>query len=160
MRMLLIMIGSVVVCACPVFAQQALPPAPQPQAGWDSVETLPVGTSLRLKTTRARLSCSFHGADADTLACGSGSFRRTEVKTIQRPHRLRSTLVAGVIGTAAGAVTGYAAAGSHQCSTNTFCLNFVSRADIAAVGAGIGAIVALPIGYFTDFTRSTVYKAR
>jgi hypothetical protein len=148
----------------------ALPQQPSSSAAtsagsvWEHVQALPVGTSLYISGVRRHAGCKFKSADADTLTCSHGQdilFQRAEIKAIKIPHHGRSTLVGAGIGAGVGAILG-AAVGS-SCTTQqrqSFlgCLNILSRGDLAVGGAVTFGVIGTPIGYFTDFTRSTVYR--
>lgn len=71
--------------------------------------------------------------------------------------------VGAAIGAGAGALIGAVSApgcSAPQRSSFLGCFNVVSRADLALGVGAAGIAVGAPIGYFTDFTKSTVYKAR
>lgn len=143
-------------------AQQPAPTSPPAGSNWQHVQVLPVGQSINVSARTSHASCKLKSVDADTLTCTHGKdlvFQRTDIVNIKFPHRGRSTLVGLAIGGGTGAIIG-AAAGSPGCSSaQTFCLNIISRGDLAAIGAvGFGAVGAL-VGVLTDFSRSTVYKA-
>jgi hypothetical protein len=131
----------------------------QPPAvkGWDAVRGLSTGTALDIKLRKGSQKCAFRSADADSLACQPGTdvtIQRVDILTIKVHHRGRSALSGLAIGAGGAAIGGFAVA-TGPC--NNFC--FVGRGTVAAVfGVGGGAIGALT-GYFTDFTRSVVYKA-
>ena len=142
--------------------QQALPSAPEPSPDWQQVERLPHGARVYLNTTTRHLSCGVQSVEADTLHCGGGAdsvFQRPEIKSIKQAHRGRSLLAGMAVGAGIGAIIGVAS-GPRSCTPNTFCLQVLNRADTAALGAAFGGVVGVPVGYFTDFTRSTVYKTR
>jgi hypothetical protein len=149
-------------------AQQPAASAPAAGSNWQRVQALPVGASIQVKARKSHSSCKLKSVDADSLTCTNGKdivFREADIVSIKVPHRGRSTLVGLAAGGATGALIG-AAAGSSGCTPGppgnifqNFCLNVVSRGDLAAIGgASLGAVGAI-IGGLTDFTRSTVYKA-
>jgi hypothetical protein len=99
--------------------------------------------------------------DADTLTCIHAQdvvFQRSDIVNIKIPHRGRSTLVGTAIGAGVGAGVG-AATGDDSCKSAPFCVSPLSRGGIAVFSGFLFAAIGAPIGYFTDFTRSTVYKA-
>lgn len=155
----------VLLCTFPALAQQALPSAPEP-VGWGSVQSLGPGVSLYVKAPSRHLSCRLQSVDAESLHCGNGAdltFQRSEIKSIKRPHRGRSTLAGFAIGVGVGAIVG--AASGSSCTTqqrNSFlgCFAIITRGDTALIGATVFGLVGVPVGYFTDFTRSTVYKSK
>jgi hypothetical protein len=142
-------------------AQQPTPAPPPAGSNWQHVQALPVGASINIKARKSHAGCKLKAVDADTLTCTHGKdliFQRADIVTIKIPHRGRSTLVGVGLGAGVGALIG-AATGSKGCSGQAFCINILSRSDLAAIGAvAVGAIGAIA-GGATDFTRSTVYKA-
>jgi hypothetical protein len=137
--------------------QQPAPVAAPAGANWQHVQALPVGTNINIKAKTSHASCKLKSADADTLTCSHGKdlvFQRTDIVNIKVQHRGRSTLVGLAVGVGVGAGVGYAAAGGP---CNGICI--IGPGTVAAAGAvGFGAIGSV-VGYFTDFTKSTVYKA-
>jgi hypothetical protein len=63
------------------------------------------------------------------------------------------------IGAGVGAALGAATGGDPCKTTQGFCADVASRGETAAFSGFFFAAIGAPIGYFTDFTRSTVYKA-
>jgi hypothetical protein len=150
------------VCSVSARSQLALPSAPEPFANWRSVETLPPSAPVYLKTTTRHLSCRVQSVEQESVHCGSAAdsvIQRSEIQSIKRAHRGRSLLAGVALGAGVGAIVG-AALGPKSCTANTLCFDFINRADTAAFGAVFFGIVGAPVGYFTDFTRSTVYKTR
>jgi hypothetical protein len=148
-----------------VAQQPAQQPAPPQGSNWQHVQALPIGSSINVKARTTHLGCTLKSVDADSLTCTHRkdvTFQRSDVLNIRITHRVRSTLVAAALGGGVGAVIGAASIGGcSQQQRQSFlgCFQIVSRADGAALIGGVGAIVAAPIGYSTDFTHSTVYKA-
>ena len=70
------------------------------------------------------------------------------------PHSAR-------IGAGAGAIVGAATGGCSTAAKNSFlgCFLTPTRPQGAAIGGVLFGVIAVPIGYFTDFAKSTVYKA-
>lgn len=159
MRFLSLVLAGLLAAAWPAVAQQTLPDAPSVR-DWHGVELLAPGRAVTVDGKGSHSTCVVQRSDADSLACKGGtSFARGDISSVRMHHRWRSAGVAAVIGFGVGAVIG-AAAGDPGCKPNTFCLNVVSKGELA-LGLGTAvAVVALPVGYFTDFTRSTVYKSR
>ena len=160
----LILLFSISIGSVAIAQPASTPASPLLAPDWSRVSALSIGTSVIVKAHNQSEGCKVAHVDASSFSCVRGSqtvaYDAPDVRSVRIPHRLRSTLVAAVIGVGTGAVIGYAAAGSSNCKSGSFCLNIVSRGDVAAAGAAVGGIVALPIGYFTDFTRSTIYKSR
>lgn len=162
MRILLLALALAPALSAP--AQQPAQPTPAPPpagSNWQHVQALPVGQSINVTAQKGHAGCKLKSVDADTLTCTRGKdliFQRTDILNIKVPHRGRSTLIGLAVGGGIGAVVG-AATGSTGCSGQAFCINILSRADLAAIGGiSFGAVGAL-VGGLTDFTRSTVYKA-
>jgi len=132
---------------------------------WHNVQILPAGTSIHVNAGKRHQSCRLKSVDADTLTCADGRnpvYSRTEITSIKLTHRGRSTLVAALAGGGIGAaVAAGISAHDPHCQPFQFgCLDGLSSTG-AVVGAfsAVGAAVGAPIGYLTDFTSSTVYKA-
>jgi hypothetical protein len=139
----------------------------QPRAGsnWQHVQVLPVGASISVKSRTSHQNCILKSVDADTLTCTHGKdivFQRPDIRSITIPRRGRSTLIATGIGIGAGAILG--AATANPCTAAEMhqflgCFLSTSRGDMALAVGAVGGVIAAPIGYFTNFARSTVYKA-
>jgi len=150
--------------------QTAQQPVPPPPAGsnWQHVQMLPKGTSIYVYSRTSHQRCDLAAIDADTLTCVHGKdivFQRTGIASIKLAHRGRSSLVGLAIGAGAGIGIGYGIAASHADTTvcGLGCVTVsdkpISKPIYSAMGALLGATVGTLTGYFTDFTRSTVYKA-
>jgi hypothetical protein len=140
--------------------QPAQQPA-QPPAGsnWQRVQALPAGTSINVTARTSHLACKLKSVDADTLTCTHGKdaiFQRSEILSIKVPRRGRSTLVGLAIGGGAGAAIGFGAGTNN--SNGFFGPNFM-RGAVTAVFGVVGGATGTFVGGFTDFTKSTVYKA-
>jgi hypothetical protein len=135
--------------------QPALPPtAPPAGSNWQHIQALPSGTNIYLTTRSGTMRCTLTAVDADSLTCTRGKstvFQRSEIKTVKLPHRGRSTAILGGVGAGLGVAVVKGLASSWGLRT--------AKGSVYAGGAGIGAVVFGPIGYFTDFARSTVYRA-
>jgi hypothetical protein len=147
-----------------VAAQQPAPQPVQPPAGsnWQHVQALPLGASIYVKARHSHSKCILKSVDADTLTCIHAQdvvFQRSDIVNIKIPRRGRSTLVGLAIGAGVGAALGAAAGGDPCKSGSGFCVDPVSRGGAAAMTSALVGGIGAPIGYFTDFTRSTVYKA-
>jgi hypothetical protein len=142
----------------PLSAQQAV--SPPANSNWQRVQALPIGTSLHLNAGKRHQSCKISTVDADTLTCTSGKnpvYSRTEITSIKLTRRGRSTLAGLGIGAGVGFVVGAATAGP-RCTQQQFCILDFGRGTVGSIGAIMLGFVGAPIGYFTDFTRSTIYK--
>ena len=140
-------------------AQTQIPPAAasSTHADWSRVQALKPGTKVLLDASTRHGSCTILVVTADDLTCSSGiqpHVLRANIRAIKLPHRGRSVLIGAAAGGAAGAIAGYAAAGPN--SSN---FNIVSRSDAAVIFAVPLAIIGALIGFFTDFARTTFYRA-
>jgi len=137
-------------------AQQVVPSsvvAPPAGSNWQHVQVLPVGTSINVKARSSHASCKVKRVDADSLTCTDKkdiAFQRTDVVSIKISRRGRSTL----IGLAAGA-GGAGAIGAAATKSDSF----GGKPGAALVYGLLGGLGGMTIGYFTDFSRSTVYQA-
>ena len=103
--------------------------------------------------------CTLTAVDADTLACDRNYrftvqkvlFQRAEIRTIKLTRRGRSAVIGAAIGAGAGAVAG----GIQGARSNYFAVH----GAFAMIYAFAGAFAGAPIGYFADFSASTVYRA-
>jgi hypothetical protein len=126
----------------------------QNSAGWQKVQALPAGTKVQVKTGKHKVSCKVQSVSADSISCASGeNIPRAEIASIKVSHRAASTLVGAGIGAGAAAGIG---AGLNNSDQNSF-LKF-SNGEVAGVFAIAGAVIGAPIGFFTDFAKSTVYR--
>jgi hypothetical protein len=106
------------------------------------------------------MPCTVKAIDANTLTCerdtGVGfkdlTFQRTEIKKVKIKHRARSTLIGAGIGAAVGALTaGIAERNNHY---------FAVPAAFPLIWGFTGLFVGAPTGYLTDFTATTIYRAK
>lgn len=132
---------------------------------WQLVQALPAGTSIHVNAGRRHQSCRVQKVDAESLTCAEGGspvYSRAEITSIKLTHRGRSTLVAALAGGGIGAaVAAGLLAHDPHCQPSQFgCLNgLVGTGPVVGAFSAVGAVVGAPIGYLTDFTGSTVYKA-
>jgi len=137
-------------------AQQPVQSTVPAGSNWQHVQALPIGTSIRVNAGKRHQACVLRQIDAETLTCTQGRnpvYRREEVTSIKITRRGRSMLVAAGIGAGVGAALG----GSAAAGCNSWCI--VSPGESAAVGGILFGLIGAPIGYLTDFTRSTIYRA-
>ena len=123
---------------------------PRARSTWQSVQALPAGTKIHVNTHSVHMVCDLKSVEGDGLTCNNGRdlvFQRPEVKSIKLVARDRSLPIGAAIGAGFGVGVGVAAC--HKKGYGGVC---------ATIGIPVGAIGAL-VGYFTDFTASTVYKA-
>ena len=146
----------------PAFStSSAQPAAAAPPAGsnWQHVQALPIGTGIRVTASKHPVVCTLTAVNADTLACDHDYrfevhnlvFQRAQIRTIKLTRRGRSALFGGAIGAGAGATIG----GIQGINSNYFAVH----GAFAMIYAFAGAFAGAPIGYFTDFNASTVYRA-
>ena len=132
-------------------------------SNWRNVQALPVDTSIRVEAQSGKMECRVKTVDADSLTCVRNRgdvkvtvFQRGEVKSIRIPRKGRSTLIGAGIGGGTGDILGFEAGSSG--SGGMFGPN-AFRGAITAVFGALGGAIGAPTGYFTDFARSTVYRA-
>jgi hypothetical protein len=148
--------------AVPSNAQDGVTVAQTAPAGsnWQHVMVLPTGTYVHVDARTRHMPCTLKTIDAETLTCerdtGVGRkevvFQRTEITAIKLARRGRSALIGASIGAGAGALGG----GIYGLHNNYFAV----RGAFAMIYAFAGAFAGAPTGYLTDFTASTVYRAR
>ena len=128
----------------------------QSSAGWQKVQALPTGTTVHVKSGKRHLNCKVQAVRDDSLSCASGEqIPRAEIGSIQIGHRAASTLIGAGIGAGAAAGIG---AGLNNSDKNSW-IHF-SNGQVAGVFAIAGGVIGAPIGFFTDFAKSTIYRAR
>ena len=147
--------------ACPLASAPAHAAAAPPPAGssWQHVQALPLGTSIQVKAASRPVVCTLTAVDDDTLACDRDVrfdvkkvvFPRAEIRTIKITRRGRSAVLGAAIGAGAGA-----GAGGIQGARSNY---FAVHGAFAMIYAFAGAFAGAPIGYFTDFNASTIYRA-
>ena len=136
--------------------QAAQAPVAAPPAGWQKVQALAAGTSIKVKTRTGNTACTLKSVDAGALTCNHGKdivIQQADILTVKVPHRGRSALVGLAIGGGGGAIVG--AASIPSCSG--ICI--ISRSTGAVVVGVAGALIGAIVGVTTDFTHTTVYKA-
>jgi hypothetical protein len=157
MRTLLLSLVLLPLPAIGAFAQQVVPTAPSAGSKWEHVQALPAGTTIYVNANGRTTRCALTSVDADTLTCVRGkpiAFPRTGISTIKLPRRALSTAILAGAGAGLGALVVKGVASGIDVTEGK------AKGSVYAGGAGIGAVVFGPIGYFTDFARSTVYQAR
>lgn len=128
--------------------------APQ-TSGWDKIQALPTGTAVHVTSGKRHVKCKVQAVTADSLSCASGdNIPRAEIASIKVNRRALSTLIGAGIGAGAAAGIGVGLNNSDKNSWITF-----SNGDVAGVFAVVGAVIGAPIGFFSDFAKSTVYRA-
>ena len=95
--------------------------------------------------------------DAEILTCNHGkdlTFQRTEIESVKLPHRRRSSLIMAGVGAGVGVGVVKLVASSLGVYRDGS-----AKGSVYGGGAGLGAILLWPAGYFGDPARSTIYKA-
>ncbi len=139
-------------------AQSATAPTPA-GSNWQHVQALPIGTNIQVTASKRPIVCTLTAVAADSLACDHNYrfevhklvFQRAEIRTVKLTRRGRSAVLAAAIGAGAGATAG----GIQGIHSNYFAVH----GAFAMIYAFAGAFAGAPIGYFTDFSASTIYRA-
>lgn len=148
-----------------VLAASMFAPAQQPAAGppagsnWDRVEALPPNTYLHVNARKHHSICYLTMVDEASLSCskdtGVGhkplSFQRTDITSIKLARRGRSAVLGAAILGGAGAVAG----GIQGAHSNYFAV----KGAWAMIYGFSGLFAGAPIGYLSDFSASTIYRA-
>jgi hypothetical protein len=140
-------------------AQTAVAPQQPAGSNWQHVQALPIGTSIQVRAAKRPIVCTLTAVDATSLACDHNYrfevhklvFQRAEIRTVKLTRRGRSALLAAAIAAGAGATAG----GIQGIHSNYFAVH----GAFAMIYAFAGAFAGAPLGYFTDFSASTVYRA-
>jgi hypothetical protein len=150
MRKFLLLI-CVVATACTLWGQTE-------KGSWESLSTLQAGRKIQvLDANKKKHSGTLVSVSATAILLqeegGEQSVARQDVRRVKVAghHRLRNTLIGGVVGAGAGAGL-LAAAWENK--------GFVGdKGTGAAVGAGIGGVVGLVIGVLSP-SNSTIYSVK
>jgi hypothetical protein len=138
-------------------AQTALATPPRQVAGysWERVESLPPGARMYV-SARSNATCNFLRAGADSLTCTQGiggnplTVQRVDVRKVKLSRRGHSAGVGTGIGAGVGLVIGQIVGARNPA---------VGRGLGGGIGMFYGLIYGPIVGFFTDFTRSTIYLA-
>jgi hypothetical protein len=101
-------------CLTLLFAAPAAGLAQQPSQDWQRVESLKVGTSIRIALSQQKFFCAFDSADGDGLVCHkrqagvdrSISLRKTDIRLIRARNATGSVIGGALLGAGAGAGIG------------------------------------------------------
>lgn len=154
---LLLIFGPSLACSCQPPSASELS-AKSARSGWQSVESISLGTSIKLKSRTGSMNCALIAVDDNSITCAHPKntvFNRNDILSIAIPHRGRSALIMGGVGAGVGVAV------VKLVATAAFGGFFQGHAKgaVYAGGAGLGILVFAPIGYGTDVTHSTIYKA-
>jgi hypothetical protein len=157
----LLLILSLLASALPCTAQETAPPPPPPVgSNWQHVQALPIGAYIHVTARTRHMPCYLKAIDADTLTClrDTGTarkdvlFQRPEIETIKLARRGRSAVFGALIGMGAGAGLAQIAGRNSN--------YFAVHGAFALIGGFAGLFAGAPTGYLTDFSASTIYRAR
>lgn len=118
-----------------------------------------MGISVHVNTAKRHTICSLLTVDDAGLTCSHDTgvghkelrFDRGEIRSIKLAHRGRSAVLGAAIVGGAGAVAG----GIQGAGSNYFAV----KGAFAMIYGFSGMLAGAPIGYLTDFSASTVYRA-
>ena len=144
-----------------LLALAALPANAATPTGWEAVQSLAPHTHLQVRTDSLKSDCHLTTVTEDKLTCAEASFSRSEIRTIKRIDKTKSTLGGLALGAGIGAGVGVGI-GSAINAGDSGSLVHVSGGKASGVGAGVGAVIGAGIGaivgHATNLFASTVYK--
>lgn len=125
--------------------------AQSPAQNWNSVKTLPVGTTIRISVGSRIVNGDVQSVTDDSLAVNSGRgqemFMRQEVTRVavkKKGHRLRNSMIGLGIGTGAGIGIGLGVGHANDCRSGFLC--GIDTAAGGAVGGAIGLVGGTIVG--------------
>lgn len=133
--------------------QTELPSAPDAQ--WKKVQAISFGAPIIVRSESGHVTCRFKHAAPDAFSCIDSTevdFRRSSIRRVETYNRAGSTAVLAAAGAGIGVVTVFIvsqAVGARG----------TAKASVFAGGAGMGAIMFFPIGYFAHPIHRTIYQA-
>ena len=138
-------------------AQQPTPPSAG--SDWAHVQALPAQTYVHINARTRHAICYLTAVEADSLSCrkdtGVGhkelSFQRSEITSIKLARRGRSAILGAAILGGAGAIVG----GVQATRSNYYAV----KGAWSMIYGFSGIFAGAPIGYLTDFSASTIYRA-
>jgi hypothetical protein len=129
----------------------ALAAAQSSAQNWNSVKTLPVGTTIRISVGSRTVGGEVQSVTDDSLAVNSGKgqemFTRqviTLVSMKKKGHRLRNSMIGLGIGTGAGIGIGLGVGHANDCSSGFLC--GIDTAAGGALGGAIGLVGGAVVG--------------
>ena len=138
-----------VVAVLLVFALAAA--AQSPAQNWNSVKTLPVGTTIRISVGSRTVGGDVQSVTDDSLTVNSGKgqemFTRQEITLVSikmKGHRLRNSMIGLGIGTGAGIGIGLGVGHANDCSSGFLC--GIDTAAGGALGGAIGLVGGAVVG--------------
>jgi len=149
-------------CLTLLFAAPAAGLAQQPTKGWDGIEALKAGTSIRITLPNQKIFCAFDSADDSGLVCHrrqagvdrSISFPRVDIQLIRARNATGSVVAGTVIGTGIGLGIGAIVDSSIKNPNTTNNAKFTR--GLAPIGGLLGAL----FGIATEFVPGKLlYKA-
>jgi hypothetical protein len=129
--------------------------------GWEAVKALPPHTHVQVRTDALKSDCHLVSVTEDKLTCAEASFARSEIKSIKRIDKTKSTLGGLALGAGVGAGIGVGI-GSAINAGDKGSLVHVSEPKASGAGAAVGAVIGAGIGalvgHATNLFAATIYK--
>ena len=129
--------------------------------GWEAVQSLAPHTHVQVRTDALKSDCHITAVTEDKLTCAEASFSRSEIRTIKRIDKTKSTLGGLALGAGVGAGVGVGI-GSAINAGDSGSLAHVSGAKATGVGAAVGAVIGAGVGalvgHGTNLFAATIYK--
>jgi len=129
--------------------------------GWEAVRALPPHTHVQVRTDSLKSDCHVVSVTEDKLTCSEASFARSEIKSVKRIDKTKSTLGGLALGAGVGAGVGVGI-GSAINAGDAGSIGHVSDSKAAGVGAALGAVLGAGIGalvgHGTNLFAATIYK--
>lgn len=142
-------------------ALAALPTHAATPAGWEAVQALAPHTHVQVRTDKLKSDCHVTTVTDDKLTCAEASFSRSEIKSIRRIDKTKSTLGGLALGAGIGAGAG-AGIGSAINAGDSGSFAHVSAGKATGVGAAVGTVIGVGIGalvgHATNLFAATIYK--
>lgn len=128
---------------------------------WEAVQALPPHTHVQVRTDALKSDCHVVSVTEDKLTCTEASFSRSEIKSIKRIDKTKSTLGGLALGAGAGAGIGVGI-GSAINAGDSGSFAHVSESKASGAGAAVGAVIGAGIGalvgHATNLFAATIYK--
>ena len=149
-------------CLTLLFAAPAAGLAEQPAQDWQRVESLKVGSSIRITLSQQKFFCAFDSADGDGLICHkrqagvnhSISLRKADIRQIRARNATGSIIGGALLGAGAGAGIGAIVDSGIKNANTTNNAKFTG--GLARAGGLLGAL----FGIATEFVPGKLlYRA-